>query len=345
MWCSCRACPPYPAHQAYDDRSEQQRDPGAEDQPDHLAHLGRAHRQLGGGTERSSVLGGHDEPDVVDPELGRGRLQEERAPATGGDLEDLGVADRERRVRPGLDAHAHGVVEVVGDGGGEPARGAGEGDGRRGVDADRGQLAVDATARPVRLGARGVGVLPARVRQAVEGLAEHVVGDVVAADQHLVEGLAGPDQVVGGSEVRGVQLAVDLALGIVELVTLELLGGSPGHRVDGGELEPRDVQAREEPGDARRVPARGEHHHQRTPAGAEQSQRGLGEDLLADRDRAERVVGPWSAPGRPRRGDPEPVPRDPGHRGCGQPEHLVGHQDPGSTVDQAERLRGQEAAR
>src|SRR5215210_761773 len=51
MGCSCGSRPSYPAHQAYDDRAEQEGDPGSEDQPDHLAHLCRPDRQGCAGSE------------------------------------------------------------------------------------------------------------------------------------------------------------------------------------------------------------------------------------------------------------------------------------------------------
>ena len=44
-----------PAEQSHRDRAEQQRDPGAEDQPDHVADLGGADRQLSLDAERVPV--------------------------------------------------------------------------------------------------------------------------------------------------------------------------------------------------------------------------------------------------------------------------------------------------
>ena len=100
------------------DRAEQQRDPGAEDQPDHGADLGGADRDGDGGAERGAVDVGDDQRDVVDAGSAGPRVEQHGGAPWPGCPPWAGRRSSSARPRP-LDADGHRLVEPVDQGRGE----------------------------------------------------------------------------------------------------------------------------------------------------------------------------------------------------------------------------------
>ena len=152
-WCRWaapgRSCPwpsADPPDQAYGDRAEQQRDPGAEDHPDHAGSPGPT-----GSAARPTEPSGVPSSSVT-TQLRRCARRAGRSPPRsrtdvlllGRDVDRLRRVDGHRLRRlSDCDLHRDRVVEPVGERGREPAAAAGQGHRARRLDRDRAEPAGD----------------------------------------------------------------------------------------------------------------------------------------------------------------------------------------------------------
>ena len=181
-----------PADQPQHDREEQQADRSAHDQPDHLAHLGRADRQLDAGAERVPVEVGHRDRHVVHAELVGGRLEQPGGRRAGVEVDPVGHRDVHGWARGGLDAHRHRLVEPVGDRDRERPGVAGEDDPARTGHRDRVELLPDPPGRADGGHPGAHGVLAGGVRQVAQAVGADPGGEVVLDADHALEVVAPP---------------------------------------------------------------------------------------------------------------------------------------------------------